>query len=69
MLRTFRNRVKKMEDYMGRDKGAIIVVVEPWETKEQALAAHLKQNPQDRDYPGVIFIKRVIGSKPLGGLL
>lgn len=65
MLRTIKNKVAKMEDYLGRGRGAIIVIVEPGQTPEEALELHYRERPQDIDPPGVLFIKRTIGSKAM----
>lgn len=65
MLRTIRNRISGVEDYLGKGRGVIIVCVEPDQTQEEALEQYYQSRPQDKEPPGIIFIRRTIGPKAM----
>jgi hypothetical protein len=58
MLRTIKNKMTKIEDAVGKERGAPIIIVEPWETSEQAEKRHLREYPEDQDCPVVILIRK-----------
>ena len=56
MTKSLKNRVRKLEQHTGKDRGWAIIMVEPGETKEQAKEKHLAQHPEDKDCPGFIIM-------------
>ena len=55
MTRSLKSRVKKLEKHMGKDRGWPIIIVQPGETKEQAIERDLAQHPEHKDCPGHII--------------
>jgi hypothetical protein len=67
MLRSLKNRLAKMEETLGRKRGAPIIIVQRGETTEQAQERDFREHPEDRDCEFYIFIHRA-APPPAGGL-
>ena len=56
MSKSLKSRVAKLEEILGRNRGGALIMVNEWETKEEAMEKHFQEHPDHRDCEYFIFL-------------